>query len=444
MNKYTYLVAIFFVALVFSCKNDDDANSSPEESTFMGEIEFVKTIGGTKNEAANAVVKTEDGGYAILGYTQSMDNDIVDKQNESFDYWVVKYDAQDQLQWSKTYGGTQDDRGNKIITTPDGGFAILGYSFSSDEDVTNNQGLQDFWLAKLDALGTILWQKSFGFAGADKGISLINTQDGGYFLTGILDVTASGGAGNSKQKHAGGDFWAIQLDASGTLQWSKYYGGSLSETPNDVIQTEDNGYIIVGASDSEDVDISNNKGSYDFWVVKISENGTLQWEKSFGGTEIDEAYSITKTNDNNYLIVGDTRSNDIDVASNYGAADIWVIKISPAGELLQQKNFGGSGFDNCRSIKKTEDNHFLLAGSSRSSDGNLTENQGQNDAWIIKINANLELVYNTTIGGSNIEVAYDIAALDNQKIIAVGSATSQDGDIDQNLGFTDTLILKIK
>lgn len=274
--KIATSILAFLAIMLLGCSSNNENTNTPEV-----EISFVKTLGGTNNESAQTVTKTSDGGYAILGYTQSNDGDVTNKTNNSFDYWLLKFDNENNLQWQKTYGGSDDDRGSDIIQTNDGGYAIFGYSKSNDGDVTENLGDQDFWILKLDNAGNIAWQKSFGFSGTDNGISLIQTNDNGFLLTGVLDVSASGGEGNSKSnavKHAGGDYWAIKIDASGNKTWSHFYGGTFTDTPYDVIQTDDNGYIIVGSSDSNDVDISANKGSYDFWVVKISETGTLIWE----------------------------------------------------------------------------------------------------------------------------------------------------------------------
>jgi hypothetical protein len=434
--KYIVLIATLFL---YNCSSNDDTNS-PKNITST-----IKTFGGTKNESAQAVTKTTDGGFAVLGYTQSIDGDITDKLVEGFDYWILKFNANQELQWSKTYGGSGDDRGHDIIQTIDGGFAIIGSSQSSDEDVTINAGSQDYWIAKLDASGTLIWQKSFGYSGLDNGISVIQSTDGGFLLIGVLDVTASGGEGNSRstQRHAGGDYWTIKLDANGEKQWSKFYGGSFTDTPYDCIQTEDNGFIIVGSSDSNDVDISGNKGGYDFWLIKISNTGTLLWEKSFGGTEIDEARAITTSGDGNYIIVGDTRSNDIDISKNNGAADLWVIKISPLGDLIWEKTFGGSNFDVGRSIKKTRDNGFLISGSSRSANGDLTANQGQNDAWVLEVDNNGILQWQKTLGGSDIDFAYDALQLNDGKFVVVGESNSADHDITENKGFSDLLLIQL-
>lgn len=433
------LLSISFMA----CKDDDPQ----EPSGNSGDINFIKTLGGSLNDSGQSIISTTDGGYAILGFTQSMDGDITDKSSEDFDYLVLKYSATDELQWTKTYGGTGDDRGRSVIQTADGGYAILGTSTSNDMDVSGNAGFQDYWLAKLDASGSIQWQKSYGFQGNDNGISVIQTNDSGYLITGVLDVTASGGAGNtssrSSARHAGGDYWAVKLDTSGDLQWSQYYGGNFTDTPEGVIQLDDGSYIIAGGSDSEDTDISSNIGTYDFWIIRISSTGSLIWEKSFGGSEIDEARAIVPSGDGNFIVAGDTRSNSNNVSNNNGGADLWLIKVSPQGNLLWENTIGGTNFDVARAIYRTQDNGFLLAGSSRSSDGDVAENKGQNDAWVVKVNSNGELQWETSIGGSNIDFAYGVTELSDGSIMAVGDTTSNDRDIQENKGFTDLLLIKL-
>lgn len=440
-----YFVFFLCSLLLFNCSKENTIIPTKTPSD-KHSIEFVNTLGGSKNDLLNAVVKTVDGGYITLGHTQSNNGDINNKSNESFNFWVLKYDADDTLQWSKNFGGTADDRGADIIQTTDGGFALLGYSSSADGDVLQNFGAKDFWLIKLEANGTISWQKNYGFSGADYGTSLLQTNDNGYLITGVLDVTSSGGQGNAKsnaKQHAGGDVWAIKLNTTGHLEWSKYYGGSFTDTPLGVIQTADNSYILAGSSDSNDVDIKNNKGSYDFWVVKIANDGNLIWEKSFGGSEIDEARGIITTNDGNFVIVGDTRSADKDVRFNNGAADIWMIKINTDGNLIWEKTFGGTAFDVARSITKTLDNGFLISGSSQSTDYGFT-NQGRNDALIAKVNSEGVLEWQKTVGGSEIDFLYDAVELNDKSIIAVGESSSANGDVLENKGFSDALIIKIK
>lgn len=441
MKKKLY---IFLICCCLNCskKSVFDENIP---NVFLNELDIVSTYGGSKNDVFNAAVSTSDGGYATLGYTQSNDFDITTKTNEDFDFLLMRFSSDNSLLWTKTYGGSDDDRGSDIITTSDGGFLLFGFSKSNDGDATLNEGNQDFWVIKVDANGSILWEKSFGFSGADVGYSVIQTSDNGYLIAGELDVTSSGGQGNAKstQRHAGGDFWVIKLSSTGDKEWSRYFGGSFTDTPFGVVQTLDNSYVIAGSSDSNDVDIKNNIGTYDFWVIKIATDGSLIWEKNFGGTEIDEARGITFTDDGNILVVGDTRSSDANVSINNGAADVWIIKIDLNGDLIWEKTLGGSSFDVARSVSKTQDGGFLISGNSRSLDNGFTNN-GQNDGLLLKIDTNGNLVWQKTIGGSETDFLYDAIELINQKIVAVGESASNDGDVSENKGFSDALIINIK
>lgn len=432
-----FLVAVFF----YNCSSDNGI-FIPEQPA---EIYLVKTLGGSKNESARSVVKTNDGGYLVLGYSQSVDGDIsIVKTAIQYDIWLLKYSAQDQLQWQKFYGGSKDDKGYKVIQTIDNGFAVVGSSKSNDGDLSFNAGFEDVWVLKLNGFGDVEWNTTIGFSGTDKALSIIQTTDGGYFVGSILDVTASGGLGNSeKSQHAGGDFWGIKLTGNGEIAWRKYFGGSNTDTCNDVIEVVD-GYIMIGSSDSSDVDVKGNKGGYDFWVVKIDKNGSQVWEKSFGGKEIDEAYQILKTSDDNFLLVGETRSSDVDVTDQKGGADVWIVKMDPEGSIIWQKTYGGTNFDVARAGSITQDGNYLITGSTRSNDVDVDMNNGLNDVWVLKINPSGKLLWQKSIGGSDIDFAFDIKELDDRSIVIVGESNSTDRDVKENKGFTDLLIIKLK
>ena len=428
--------------LIWSCSNDDGSNSSGDD--FANEIDFTQTLGGSKNDDAKAIINTSDGGYAILGSTQSMDGDVTDKNDESFDYWLLKFDGEDNLQWSKTYGGSQNDHGFDLVQSTDGGYAVLGYSQSSDGDVSENFGMSDFWISKMDAEGNLLWQKSYGYVGGDAGTVLTPTHDGGYLLTGVLDAFASGGEGNTGLKHPGGNYWMIKLDAAGNKEWSRHYGGYFTDTAYGTVQTEDHGFIIVGSSDSYELEWFENKGTYDFWVIKIDQNGELVWHKNYGGAGIDEARAITASGDGNFIIVGDSRSSDQDVPENKGSADLWMMKINGEGGILWSKVYGGSGFDVGRSVMHTSDNGYLISGSSKSGDGDVGLNQGSNDAWILKTDNEGNLMWQKSVGGSNLDFAFDAIQKPDNTIVAVGNSASDNGDISNNKGLDDLLIIKLR
>lgn len=437
MNKWLGL--FFSLLLIFSCEKQD----IPFDSELNSQL--VLTLGGSRNDVAQSVIATNDGGFAVLGYTQSNNGNILDKSDESYDFWLLKFDSNANLEWTKTFGGSEDDRGFSLIQTSDSGYALLGYTSSSNGDVSTHNGARDFWLVKTDTEGTLIWEKTYGFSGVDQGTHIIETSDNNLMISGVLDVTASGGDGifgRNTTRHAGGDYWLLKLTSTGDLIWSRYYGGSFTDVPYEFVETPSGEVLIVGSSDSNDVDISSSKGSYDFWTVNANSNGELNWERSYGGAEIDEARGIINSNDGNYVIVGDTRSRDQDVSLNNGAADIWLIKISDNGEILWNRSIGGTNFDVPRSISSTLDGGYIIAGSSRSSDGQLSLNQGQNDAWLVKMNENGDLMSQKSFGGSDIDFGYDATQLQNGAYILVGESNSDNGDIQENKGFTDLLIIK--
>lgn len=423
--------------------NPNDVTDPPNDTdTSPLEVAFIKTYGGSQDDSFQDVIATTDGGFAALGYSQSVDGDLSDNTTQVNMFWVVKTDASGAIQWSKTYGGSDDDRGQQLIQTNDGGYALVGFAKSGDGDATENAGFADQWIVKLDASGELQWQKSFGFSGSDQAFSIIQTTDGGYFTAGFLDVTASGGEGN-EGRHGVGEFWGHKLDASGNLIWRRYFGGTNNDRAYGVVETSDEGLLLVGATESTDFDITNSKGSYDFWAVKLDIQGNLVWQKNYGGSEIDIAYAVTKTQDGNYLLVGDTRSSDGDVTNFKGAADVWLVKIDEQGTLLWQKTLGGAAFDSARDAS-AQGTGFVVTGASRSTEGDLTENKGQTDFWITQLDATGDIQWQKTIGGEGLDFGYGITVSGSRTIFIAGDTQSNDQDITGNKGGTDAVLIKIE
>ena len=165
-------------ALLFTACLDDDIyniNGEIDDTFFLGEVAWMKTYGGSGDDTAREVIVTADGGYAILGFSNSMDGDLIGKTTPVNDYWLLRLNADGELLWSKTYGGSGDDQGQSVIQTADGGFAITGYAMSSDGDASNNEGFHDNWIVRLDSKGNILWERSFGFSGHDHSYDVLQT-----------------------------------------------------------------------------------------------------------------------------------------------------------------------------------------------------------------------------------------------------------------------------
>lgn len=428
----------------------DDVTSGP----FLGEIDWIKTYGGSDIDQAVAIVEADDGNYIVAGSTRSTDGELASKPTSDSDYWVLKISSTDgSIIWNKIYGGTEDEVASNITKTSDGGYVLSGYSRSPNDQCGSqaNAGFHDYWLLKIDGSGNEIWCQNFGYSGSDQAYDVFETNEGGFFATGFFDVSASGGEGNNDRQGAGnehgvGEFWAIKMDANGEFIWTRYFGGYNNDRSYDALQTPDNGFLLIGSSESiveENSDIEFNHGSYDFWVVKVNSAGTKEWTKTYGGEEIDVAYAITPTSDGNYFIVGDSRSGDQDVGSNYGNADVWLIKISPTGQLLMEKNYGGIQFDSAKSILPISDGNYLISGATRSESNDVSSNNGENDAWVFVIDAQGTLLFEKAIGGSSLDFAED-ALQSNGKLIVVGNTESNNGDIPMNKGIKDLLIVKIK
>jgi len=443
---------IGLVILLVSCAGGDDGFTivgNDEVPQSFADVVWAKNFGGSGDESPRSIITTNDGGYAVFGLTNSTDGDLADKQIAVNDYWLIKLDANGNLQWQRTYGGSKDDQGQQAIQTSDGGYAITGYAMSDDGDASNNEGFHDNWILRLDSTGNVLWEKSFGFSGHDHSYDIIETEDGGFFFTGFLDVTSSNGAGSTEKSsslsaHGVGEFWGTKVDADGNLVWRKFFGGTNNDRSFGVIGANDGGYILVGASESDDFDISNPKGSYDYWVVKVDKNGNFVWERSFGGTGIDQSYDITKTADGHYAVIGNSFSTDLQITGNHGESDIWLVKFDDSGDLIWQQNYGGAAFDAARGINLASDGGFIISGNSKSFDKDATTNFGENDIWVIKTNADGTIAWQRSFGGLALDFGYDAVQAADGSYVVVGETSSLDFPDISHKGGADIVVLKIQ
>ncbi len=450
-NFEVYIVCVCMALLCYACSNDDNGTDPVMEPSaqFLGEVDWVKNFGGTGEETAQSVIKTNDGGYAVLGFSNSTDGDLMGKTLAVNDYWLLKLNAEGELQWSKTYGGSKDDRGQSVIQTNDGGYAVTGYAMSSDGDGSNNEGFHDNWILKLDASGTIEWEKSFGFSGHDHSYDILQTADGGFFFVGFLDVTSAREdgfeeKGNSLTRHGVGEFWATKISARGAMEWRRYFGGTNNDRAHAVVQSDDGGFVMTGFSESSDFDIKNSRGSYDFWVLKISQEGELVWERSYGGSGIEISKDIAKTDDGAYVIAGNTFSTDLDISKNNGESDIWLIKVDDAGNLLWEQTIGGSGFEDAQGITLSADGGFLISGNSKSADLDANANAGENDIWLVKTDSKGAPVWQKSFGGSGLDFGFDAIENEDHSVLLVGQLGSEDAPNTTLKGMTDLMVIKIK
>jgi hypothetical protein len=441
---------LFLGLFFFSCAKEQGNNELiVAETNFLGELEWIKTIGGSGEETGQAIIKTLDGGYAVLGFTNSTDGDVQEKSSSVNDYWLLKLDTNGSLEWSKTYGGSKDDRGQSLAQTTDGGYVLTGYAMSDDGDGSVNNGFHDNWVLKVDGSGTILWEKSFGFSGHDHSYDIIEAQDGGYFFTGFLDITSARSDGNTEKassltRHGVGEFWGTKIDKQGALQWRGYFGGTNNDRAHAVVQAEDGGFVMAGFSESNDFDITDTQGSYDFWMVNVDAKGNMLWERSFGGSGIDIAHDIAKTTDGGYVIAGNTFSLDGDISQPNGESDFWLIKVDNTGSLVWEQTYGGSGFDAAQAVITSKDGGYFVVGNSKSVDADASINYGENDLWIVKTDAAGSIIWQKPFGGSGLDFAFDIVENENGSVLVVGETSSTDFQGSTSKGKSDIVLIKVK
>ncbi|GIV32500.1 MAG: hypothetical protein KatS3mg031_0035 [Chitinophagales bacterium] len=409
------------------------------DTNYAHELQWQKSLGGSGDDKAKAVHQTHDGGYIVAGYARSNNGDVSGNHGQS-DYWITRLDGAGNLLWAYTYGGSKSESANAIRQTVDGGFIVAGNSKSNDGDVSGNHGGEDFWVIKLDAIGALQWQKSFGGDHADEAYAVQQTMDGGYIVAGYTSSNKFDVSGN----HGGSDYWIVRLDAAGNLVWQKALGGSKGEKAYDIRITSDSGYIVAGYSESSNGNVSANNGNKDYWIVKLDATGNLIWEKNYGGSKEDIATSIQPTADGGYVVAGSSKSSDGNVPANNGDEDFWMIRLDSLGNILWSKTYGGSGKDEAYAVVVTDDGGYAIAGGSKSNDGDAAGNHGDSDFWIIRLDAAGTLLWQQMLGGNKNDKAFAMQQTSDGGFVLAGHADSHNnGDVTGHHGSSDFWVVKL-
>jgi hypothetical protein len=401
-------------------------------------IEWQKALGGSLDDNAKSIQQTTDSGYIVAGVANSNSGNVSGNHG-SGDYWIVKLGKGGKTQWQKCLGGSSDDQASSIQQTADGGYIVAGISNSNNGDVSGNHGGGDYWIVKLNKNGNIQWQKCLGGGGYDYAASIRQTTDSGYIVAG----TSYSNDGDVSGNHGSYDYWIVKLNKNGNMQWQKCLGGSSDDGAASIHQTADSGYIVGGYSLSNDKNVSGNHGYYDYWIVKLNKNGNMQWQKCLGGKQMDQAKSVQQTTDGGYIVAGFAYSNDGDVSNNHGTVDYWIVKLNKQGNIQWQKCFGGSDDDRANSIQQTTDSGYIVAGHSVSNDKNVSGNHGYYDYWIVKLNKRSEKQWQKCLGGSNDDRANSIQQTKDNGYIVAGYSLSNDKNVSGNHGSGDYWIVKL-
>jgi len=372
----------------------------PDDQTILGfeDEEWNKTFGGSNIDVGYCVQQTADGGYIISGYARSYGA-------SGHNIWLIKTDYHGNELWNTTFGGSDDDEGETVQQTSDGGYIITGWTKSY------GSGMKDLWLIKTDSTGIEQWNKLFGGANDDGGTFVQQTSDGGYIISGY---TSSFGSGSV-------DGWLIKTDANGNQQWTKTLGGTSSDGTWCVQQTSEGGYILTGWTFSSGPGYVGN-----VWLVKTDGSGNQQWSKAYGGDDADRGYHVQQTTDGGYIITGYTAS------VGAGLDDMLLIKTDATGTEQWTKTFGGTGRDYGNCVDQTTDGGYIIAGYT------LSFGAGGDDVWLVKTNSAGEKQWDETYGGTSSDVAYSVQQTTDTGYIVTGHTLSY------GAGVHDVWLIKVE
>ena len=364
----------------------------------------VKTFGGFSTEHGYSIEKTDDGGYVIVGWTSSFGPG-------KEDVWLVKLDKNCNKEWSKTYGGIDDDRGFDVKQTSDGGYIIAGQTFSY------GVGYKNMWVIKTDRYGNKEWAKTYGDPTRtgiifDSGLSVIQTEDGCYIIVGYIYMW-----GVIKKTYR--DMYVMKIDENGNKILEKIISGDYNDYLYSVLEVSD-GYVLAGFKFDQF-----SAGKSDIFIIKIDKEGNTVWEKKYGGDDYDYVYSLIKTPDNGFIMAGRTESY------GDGESDVYVIKIDKDGNKIWERTYGGSDYDCAYSIIETSDNEFVIAGYTYS------YGDGGSDVYVIKIDGNGNKIWERTYGGVKDDYGYDVVKGEDGYIVTGGTLSWGNGEF-------DLLLIKVK
>ncbi|MDQ1803092.1 T9SS type A sorting domain-containing protein [Chryseobacterium sp. CKR4-1] len=306
-------------------------------NTYGQEVVWQKDIKSTTQDFLSQITTTIDGQYLITGSSiQSSKLQESSKQNNGYDLHLVKLNQQGEQVWEKYFVGQNHDYLSSAVATQEGGFAIIGTSFSNKglDKKEDSKGGSDIWLIRLNEFGDELWQKTLGTNAEEEARSVIQTTDLGFFVAGNVQ--------NSTKGYGSKDVLLIKLDKNGKELSQSIFGGRGNDEVEKMIPTKDGGALlgVYSRSSTDGSKQTENFGEGDYWIIKISKDGKVEWEKNFGGKADDHLRTLALTS-TGYIIGGESRSErsgNKSVGIEEGT-DLWLISLNEKGDEEWQKSY---------------------------------------------------------------------------------------------------------
>jgi len=334
-------------------------------------LQWTRYYGDTGDDIIWSILKTNDEKYLLGGYTDSFGSG-------GHDYWLVKIDSLGDTIWSRTYGGSGEDRSFAIAETVGGGYAMTG------ETTSYGNGPSDIWLVKTDTNGYTIFTRTYGGDYDDQGVSLLSLDDNGFLVVGSTGK-------NDPNEGASYDVFVIRTDSLGDTLWTCTIGGSSDDMGWSAVQTLDNGYLVAAMTKSYS---SGDAGRSDIWLIKINDYGEVLWTRTYGGEDSDRAYHILQSLDNNFVLVG--------WSDSYGAEseDGLIMKLDGTGEILWRRTFGGLNDDAFWYSIATPDSGIIVTGAY-----NPDGSEDWADGWILKVDSNGDSLWSAHYSGHGIDLS---------------------------------------
>ncbi len=359
-------------------------------------------FGGALDDFGRDIEQTLDNNFIITGFTNSLGAG-------GSDYYLAKVDLQGSVIWEKAYGGSGNEFGRDVIATPDGGYALLGYSGSF------GAGIENVYLVRTDANGDTLWTKTYGGTVRNHGFAMDINTDGGFIITGYTNST---GAGSD-------DVYLIRTDLNGDTLWTKTYGANRVDRGYAVRQTNSGGFIVAGYTNSFSPNPAN--PNYDIYLLNVDANGDTLWTKRWGGINNDRGYAVQQTTDNGFIVVG--------YANSFGAgqSDVYIIKTDSLGNTLWTKTYGGSTYDYGYAVRQLSDGGYIISGETESF-GNANF---QPDMYALRLDNLGDTLWTRTFGGIGWDYGRAVANTPNGGFALMGVAQNL------GLGLSDAYLVTI-
>jgi parallel beta-helix repeat protein len=343
-----------------------------------------KTFGGASYDYGTDLVQTTDGGFAILGHTESFGAG-------KSDFWLIKTDSNGNMEWNKTYGGPEVEYAHSLIQTSDGGYALTGFTGSF------GAGKSDFWLIKTDSNGNIEWNQTYGDENLyETAYDLVETSDGGYALAGEVDPLIA-----SPEP----DCWLVKTDEFGNMEWNQTFGEDNDETARSLIQTSDGGYALAG--EQVGTNSSTSRILSHSLLIKTDPSGNMEWNQTYGtGYSNDNSRSLLERPEGGYVL-----PIMMDSAVPERNDEFSIIKTDELGNIEWSKTYREPYMSEINSLTRTSDGGYIATGR-------------KSHFLFLKIDAQGTIEWTRVYGGRRMDIGASVVETSDGGFAAVGSTAS--------------------